>query len=227
MSVCAIALTLYRAARTSASRLPVPFQRVQAASHLITHRVIFPMTVQPKEARQLLLRNDGPSPQAFFSTDLDVAQRHLTNKHLRVEVSPDPGGGRRVVPPVATRVWALPGVWADGREHLSKRAAIPSPPRGASQARGLVESYPTSRCRMPPSKIRRQLSQSRALRGLSRSSGSTCCRARMLQCSATRHAATRRQRERWPRDPTRAAKPGQLQSLFRKGRGIPMMKVSS
>ncbi len=102
MSVCAIALTLYRAARTSASRLPVPFQQVQAASHLMTHRIIFPMTVPPKEARQLLLRNDGPSPQAFFSTDLDVSQRHLTNKHLRVEVSQR----------------GIEQVWVDGRPVL-------------------------------------------------------------------------------------------------------------
>jgi alpha-mannosidase len=81
---------------------PVPFQRVQAASHLMTHRIIFPMTVQAQEARQLLLRNDGPSPQASCITDLDVSQRRLTNKHLCVEVNQS----------------GIEQVWVDGRPVL-------------------------------------------------------------------------------------------------------------
>jgi alpha-mannosidase len=66
---------------------PIPFQRVQPESHLMIHRIIFPLTVPAKQAGLVLLRNDALHPPAAFSSDLDVSERHLRNKRLRVDVS--------------------------------------------------------------------------------------------------------------------------------------------
>ena len=66
---------------------PVPFQRVQALGHLMTHRVLFPVTVEARSARQFLLRTDAP-PDSTSETDLEVSPHHLENSRLRVEVNP-------------------------------------------------------------------------------------------------------------------------------------------
>ncbi len=83
-------------------------------------------------------RIEDPLPRSLLESEM--GERGWSNRQWRQARGP----------PVATRIWALPGVWADGRAQPSKRAAMPSPPRGASHARGLVGTYPASRCLMQP-----------------------------------------------------------------------------
>ena len=64
----------------------VPFQRIQAAGHLMTHRILFPCAVEAGGAQQLLLRTDAPPSSSPIETDLDVSPSHLSNNRLRVEV---------------------------------------------------------------------------------------------------------------------------------------------
>ena len=66
---------------------PIPFQRVQAAAHLMTHRIIFPLTVKARDARQLLLCTDRPPSASSLVTDLEVTPRHLANNRLRLAVN--------------------------------------------------------------------------------------------------------------------------------------------
>src|SRR5579859_1475978 len=73
---------------------PIPLQRVQAAGHLMTHRILFPLMVESGEAQQLLLRTDAPPSSSSVETDLDVSPRHLANGRMRVEV--DQRGVRQV-----------------------------------------------------------------------------------------------------------------------------------
>jgi alpha-mannosidase len=65
---------------------PVPFQRVQAAGHLMTHRILFPLRVEVRDAQQLLLRTDAPPSFSPLETDLDVSPDYLANGRMRVEV---------------------------------------------------------------------------------------------------------------------------------------------
>jgi alpha-mannosidase len=48
---------------------PVPFQRVQAAGYLMTHRILFPLRVEAREAQQLLIRTDAPPSFSPLETD--------------------------------------------------------------------------------------------------------------------------------------------------------------
>ncbi len=73
---------------------PVPFQRIQAVGHLMTHRILFPLRVEAREAQQLLLRTDVPPSFSPLETDLDVSPDYLANSRMRVEV--DQHGIRQV-----------------------------------------------------------------------------------------------------------------------------------
>lgn len=67
---------------------PMDFQMVQPEAGAHVERVIFPAQVPARGHAQVLVRDDDPPPRPEPGTDLEVSAGHISNGHLRVDLSP-------------------------------------------------------------------------------------------------------------------------------------------
>jgi alpha-mannosidase len=67
---------------------PVEFQKIQPEAGAHVERVIFPASIPPRGHAQVLVRDDDPPPLPEPRTDLEASTQHISNAHLRADLSP-------------------------------------------------------------------------------------------------------------------------------------------
>jgi alpha-mannosidase len=72
---------------SDAEGAPVDFQLIQPEAGAHVERVIFPASLTPGGHSQILVRDDDPPSLPEPPTDLEASPRHVSNGHLRVDLS--------------------------------------------------------------------------------------------------------------------------------------------
>jgi alpha-mannosidase len=67
---------------------PVDFQLIQPEAGAHVERVIFPASIPPRGHTQILVRDDDPPHLPEPLTDLEASPRHISNGHLRADLTP-------------------------------------------------------------------------------------------------------------------------------------------